>query len=162
MKVFSMIDPLSIATHPNLIAHMADNRKPNRTWYLLHVDEHVILADTTWFVYENKWRHYQIEFPIRGLSWYMDGIKNMSFEIPIDTSLSSMIVHNRAIIDGEALMLGRVYDAEGRGSGYALTTLDRTERGLAKQYILSDELLFDHGLMDLFEKVAEQIKSRTA
>ncbi|MBQ1783511.1 MAG: hypothetical protein II007_07650 [Gammaproteobacteria bacterium] len=162
MNTFAEIDPKTVATHPNLIAKLPDYRKPHKTWYLLLVDDYLIIANATFKERDSKWLHYQIEFPKRGLLWYLDTLKEKFFNTAAEGGLPKGVFHAIGEVDGERLYLGRAFNADGHGGGgYAFTTLDRKDAFLdmAKEYIFSDALLFEHGLMDLFEQIAAKIRS---
>ncbi len=160
MKTFAEIDPKTVATHPNLIAKLPDDRKPYKTWYLLMVDDYLIIANASWYEHGNEWLHYQIEFPKRGLLWYLDTLKEKFFKTAAEGGLPKGVFNTDAVVDGERLKIGRAFNADGNGGGgYSFVTLDRKNGNLAKKYIFSDALLFEHGLMDLFEQIAAKIRS---
>ena len=55
-------------------------------------------------------------------------------------------------------MLGRAFNADSNGGGgYSFVTLDRKEDGLAKDYTFTDALLFEHGMIKMFQEVADKI-----
>ena len=49
MREFPEIDPLTIEQHPNLVGRLPDDRKPHKTWYLLIIDDYLIIANATYF-----------------------------------------------------------------------------------------------------------------
>lgn len=49
MKQFKDIDPLTVATHPNLVATLPDATDIGNTFYFLLIDDHIILADAQYF-----------------------------------------------------------------------------------------------------------------
>ncbi|MBL4826905.1 MAG: hypothetical protein JKY66_04200 [Spongiibacteraceae bacterium] len=158
MQQFDQIDPLTIKQHPNLIAELPDDRKPHKTWYFLVIDDHMIIANTTFKEKKQKWLHYQIEFPKRGLQWYLDSLQEKFFKTEAKGGLPKGTFHDKTEIDGERLKLGRAFNADGnRGGGYSFVTLDRKEEGFAKEYTFTDELLFKHGLLLLLEDLASKI-----
>lgn len=160
MKTFAEIDPKTVATHPNLIAKLPDDRKPHKTWYFLLVDDYLIIANATFKERDSKWLHYQIEFPKRGLLWFLDTLKEKFFKTAAEGGLPKGVFNDVGTIDGERLKLARAADADGHGGGgYAFITLDRKNGNLAKEYTVTDALLFEHGLMDLFEQIAAKIRS---
>jgi len=160
MKVFTEIDPMTVGNHPNLIAKLADDQDPETIWYLLLIDDYLIIADAAYRSQRGKWLHYQIEFPKHGLLWFVDTLQSKFFRTAAEGGLPRGVFHDSAIVDGEHLKLGRAFNADGRGgSGYAFVTLDRKDLGLAKKYIFTDSLLFEHGLLDLFKQVAHKIRS---
>ena len=160
MKTFAGIDPKTVSTHPGLIATLPDDKDPETTWYLLLIDEYLIIADAAFRKSRNKWLHYQIEFPKRGLLWFLDTLKEKFFKTAAEGGLPKGVFNTDAVVDGERLKIGRAFNADGNGGGgYSFVTLDRKDGNLAKKYIFSDALLFEHGLMDLFEQIAAKIRS---
>ena len=158
MRQFDEIDPLTIEHHPNLVAKLPDNKDPETTWYFLIIDDHMIIADAAYRKQRQKWLHYQIEFPKRGLQWYLDTLQEKFSKTEADGGLPKGTFHDKTEIDGERLKLGRAFNADGnRGGGYSFVTLDRKERKFAKEYTFTDELLFKHGLVQLLEDIANKI-----
>ena len=86
MKQFNEIDPLTVATHPNLVATLPDATDAGNTLYFLLIDDYIILADAQYFTDkldgESEWLYYQIEFPKRGLRWFLDTLEG-SFLRPL-------------------------------------------------------------------------------
>lgn len=160
MKTFAEIDPKTVAQHPRLIATLPDDKDPETTWYLLLMDDYLIIADAAFRKSLGEWLHYQIEFPKRGLLWYLDTLKEKFFKTAAEGGLPKGVFHTTGEVDGEKLYLGRAFNADGQGGGgYVFTTLDRKNGNIPKEYIFSDALLFEHGLMDLFEQIAAKIRS---
>lgn len=164
MRQFPDIDPLTIKQHPNLVASLPDDRKPNKTWYFLIIDDYMLIANTTFFTDKmtknSEWLHYQIEFPKRGLIWYLDTIRNKFLKTEAEGGLPKGKFSDSATIDGERLALQRAFNADGnRGGGYSFVTVDRKDNRLAKEYTFTDALLFEHGLMDVLEDILAKIKS---
>ncbi|MFL0797102.1 MAG: hypothetical protein K6L73_06380 [Cellvibrionaceae bacterium] len=62
-------------------------------------------------------------------------------------------------VDGERLALTRAFNADGNGgAGYMFVTPDRKDKlDLSKEYTFSDKLLFEHGLIQIFQDVANKI-----
>jgi hypothetical protein len=121
-------------------------------------DTHVIIADKSWYERRNKWLHYQIEFPKRGLQWYIDTLRHKFFKTEAEGGLPKGVFNTKAVVDGEELKVRRAFNADGKGgAGYAFVTLDRTDNELAKCYTFTDKLLFEHGLIQIFEVVAGKI-----
>lgn len=164
MRQFPEIDPLTIQQHPNLVASLPDDRQSTKTWYFLVIDEHMLIANATYFTNkrtgESKWLHYQIEFPKRGLLWYLDTIRNKFFKTEAEGGLPKGTFHDRATIDGERLALQRAFNADSQGGGgYSFVTVDRKDNRLSKEYTFTDALLFQHGLMDLLDEIADKIRA---
>ena len=158
MQQFKEINPLTIEQNPNVVAKLPDDRKPHKTWYLLIIDEHLIIANATYKERKQKWLHYQIEFPKQGLQWYLDSLKNKFFKTEAEGGLPKGVFNDSAIINGEKLMLSRAFNADGNGGGgYMFYTLDRKEDDLPKEYTFTDDLLFNHGMIDMFQAVADKI-----
>ena len=163
MKQFPDIDPLTIKQDPNLVASLADDRKPNKTWYFLIIDDYMLIANATYFTdkltKESEWLHYQIEFPKQGLLWYLDTIRNKFFKTEAEGGLPKGEIGASEVINGEELAIVRAMNADGnRGGGYTFVTVDRKD-GLPKSYTFTDALLFEHGLMDLLDDIATKIKT---
>ncbi|MBN4055276.1 hypothetical protein JYU12_00880 [bacterium AH-315-K03] len=160
LKSFEPIDPRTVKHHPNLVATLADNNDPETTWYFLIIDDHMIIADAAYRKKRQKWLHYQIEFPKRGLQWYLDTLQDKFFKTEAEGGLPKGTFNDKTEIDGERLKLGRAFNADGnRGGGYSFVTLDRKEGNFAKKYIFTDELLFKHGLLQLLEDIANKIST---
>lgn len=163
MKQFPDIDPLTIKQHPNLVASLADDRKPNKTWYFLIIDDYMLIANATYFTdkltKESEWLHYQIEFPKQGLIWYLDTIRNKFFKTEAEGGLAKGKMEVGGTVAGERLAIARAMNADGnRGGGYSFVTVDRKD-GLPKSYTFTDALLFEHGLIDLLDGIAAKIKA---
>ncbi len=66
--------------------------------------------------------------------------------------------HDKTTIKGERIKLGRAFNADGNGGGgYSFVTLDQREDGLAKNYTFTDQLLFKHSMLQMFQDVAAKI-----
>ncbi|HDY7997763.1 TPA: hypothetical protein ACGUON_004490 [Vibrio vulnificus] len=164
MKQFKEIDPLTIAQHPSLVAIVPDNRNPTKNYYFLLIDNYIILATAKYFTdkltRESEWLHYQIEFPKRGLRWFLDTLEGKFFKTATEGGLPKGKFNDEGIVDGERLKLRRAFNADGEGGGgYAFITLDRIDDyiGLAKSYTFTDELLFRHGMIDTMRDIAKKI-----
>lgn len=163
MRFFDEIDPLTIEQSPNLVAKLPDKRRPKRTWFFLIDGNHMIIAITNYFTNlrtkESKWLHYQIEFPKKGLLWYLDTLQNKFFKTEAEGGLPKGTFHDIEEIDGERLKLGRAFNADSNGGGgYSFVTLDRKEDGFAKKITFTDEVLFNGGLIEILQDIAEKIK----
>ena len=167
MKQFQEIDPLTIKNDPRVIAEIADDRDSRVTYYILIDDSHVIIANTTYYTdpdtNQSEWLHYQIEFPKKGLKWYLNTIKNKFFKTEAEGGLKKGQFEIKNIIDGEWLLVGRAMDADGHGGGgYCFYTLDRPRRPgsrLSKKYTFTDRFLFEHGFFDLLQSIADRIEA---
>ena len=164
MKQFKDIDPLTVATHPNLVATLPDATDIGNAFYFLLIDDHIILADAQYFTNKrtgkSKWLHYQIEFPKRGLHWFLNTLDGKFFKTAAEGGLPKGKFNDEGIVDGERLKLRRAFNADGEGGGgYAFATLDRIDDyiGLAKSYTFTDELLFRHGMIDTMRDIAKKI-----
>lgn len=165
MKQFKEIDPLMVALDPDLVATLADKTDLGNTFYFLIKDDYLIISDTKYFTNKrtgkSKWLHYQIEFPKRGLIWFLDVLEGKFFKTEAEGGLPKGTFNTIETINGERLKLGRAFNADGQGGGgYAFVTLDRIDSyvGLSKSYTFSDSLLFKHGLIDVLKDLAARIK----
>ena len=163
MRHFNDIDPLTVAQDPRVVASIQDDRKPHKTWYFLIDQDHMIISNATYFTdletNESEWLHYQIEFPKRGLQWYLDTLEHKFFKTEAEGGLPKGKFHDIAEIDGERLSIDRAFNADGNGGGgYSFVTLDRKEDDLAKEYTFTDAFLFEGGLIQIFEDIAAKIK----
>jgi len=165
MKEFKEIDPLTVDKHPNLIAKLPDKTDVRNTFYFLLIDDYIIIADTKYFTYkstgESKWLHYQIEFPKRGLKWFLDTLENKFFKTEAEGGLPKGTFHYIGTVDGERLKLRRAFNADGNGGGgYAFITIDRKEPNSvwSKSYTFSDSLLFENGMIDIMKDIADKIE----
>ena len=161
MKQFSEIDPLTIANDSRLVASIPDSTDHETTWYFLVDGDHLIIADTAFRAARNRWLHYQIEFPKRGLLWYLDTLQNKFFKTEAEGGLPKGQFHDKTVIDGERLKLGRAFNADGKGGGgYSFVTLDRKESyGTAKEYTFTDEFLFKNGLIQVLQNLADKVRA---
>ncbi|WP_062264212.1 hypothetical protein [Endozoicomonas arenosclerae] len=159
MKQFPEIDPLTVDLDPTLVETLVDDRDSHKTWLVLVNSTHVIIANKTWYERRNKWLKNQIEFPKRGLQWYLDTLRDKFFKTEAEGGLPKGTFNTKAVVDGEELKIRRAFNADGKGGGgYAFVTLDREKKnGFAKKYIFTDKLLFDHGLIQMFQRVADRI-----
>ncbi|HGY9587020.1 TPA: hypothetical protein ACRZZH_005073 [Vibrio harveyi] len=164
MKKFKEIDPLTVAKHPNLVATLPDATDIGNTFYFLLIDDHIILADAQYFTNKrtgkSKWLHYQIEFPKRGLRWFLDTLEGKFFKTEAQGGLPKGKFNDEGLVDGERLKLGRAFNADGEGGGgYAFVTLDRFPEGrrVCKSYTFTDSLLFKHGMIDTMKEIAKRI-----
>jgi hypothetical protein len=164
MRQFNDIDPLTIEQHPYLVAKLPDDRFPGTNWYFLVIDDHMIIADTEYFTNlktnESKWLHYQIEFPKRGLQWFLDTLQYKFFKTEAEGGLPKGKFHDKTEIEGERLKLGRAFNADGQGGGgYSFVTLDRKETlgSAAKSYIFTDQFLSKGGLIKVLQDIAARI-----
>jgi len=160
MRQFDEIDPFTIEQHPDLIAKLPDDRNSNKTWYLLVIDDYIVIANATYKERKQKWLHYQIEFPKEGLQWFLDTMQNKFFKTEAEGGLPKGKFHDKTTVKGERIKLGRAFNADGnRGGGFYFATLDRRDIGLAKEYTFTDQLLFKHGMLQMFQDVAAKIAS---
>ncbi|PHQ95252.1 hypothetical protein [Pseudoalteromonas sp. TB41] len=165
MKQFNEIDPLTISQDPRVVASIQDDRNPNITYYFLIDADHLILATADYFTdletQESEWLHYQIEFPKRGLQWYLDTLQHKFFKTEAEGGLPKGQFHDKTEIDGERLKLGRAFNADGNGGGgYSFVTLDRKESyGSAKEHTFTDAFLFKGGLIQILLDIAGKIKA---
>ena len=158
MRQFDEIDPLTIEKHPNLVAKLPDDRTPNKTWYMLVIDDYIVIANTTYKERKQKWLHYQIEFPKQGLQWFLDTMRDKFFKTEAEGGLPKGKFHDKTTINGERIKLSRAFNADFKGGGgYSFVTLDRREDIFAKDYTFTDELLFNHGMIQMFQDVAATI-----
>ncbi|MGI9278435.1 MAG: hypothetical protein ACR2PX_02255 [Endozoicomonas sp.] len=158
MKQFPAIDPLTVDYDTTLVATLTDDRDPDTTWLVLVNDTHVIIADKAWYQRRNKWLHYQIEFPKRGLQWYIDTLRDKFFRTEAQGGLPKGTFNHVGEVDGERLAVIRAFNADGKGGGgYMFVTPDRKDNELSKTYTFTDKLLFEHGLIRIFEDVAGKI-----
>jgi len=144
MKEFKEIDPLTVDKHPNLIAKLPDKTDVRNTFYFLLIDD-----------------HYQIEFPKRGLKWFLDTLENKFFKTEAEGGLPKGTFHYIGTVDGERLKLRRAFNADGNGGGgYAFITIDRKEPNSvwSKSYTFSDSLLFENGMIDIMKDIADKIE----
>ena len=117
MRLFDEIDPLTIDQHPNLVSKLADDRNPNRSWYLLVVNDFCIISTVTYKERKHKWLHYQIEFPKQGLQWFLDTLRDKFFKTEAEGGLPKGKFHDETSINGERLMIGRAFNADGNRGG---------------------------------------------
>lgn len=164
MKQFNEIDPLTVAQDPHLIATLPDDKQPTKTFYFLLVEDYLIISNATYFTNkrtgESEWLHYQIEFPKRGLRWFLDTLEDKFFKTAAEGGLPRGTFNSEGTVDGERLKLRRAFDADGQGGGgYAFVTLDRfpEESRVCKSYTFTDALLFEHGLLDTMKDIANKI-----
>jgi hypothetical protein len=163
MRQFQEIDPLTVAQDPNLVAQIQDDRKPHKTYYFLIDSEYLIISNTTYFTdletNESEWLHYQIEFPKRGLQWFLDTLQHKFFKTEAEGGLPKGKFHDIAEIEGERLSIDRAFNADGQGGGgYSFVTLDRKESyGLAKEYTFTDQLLSKGGPIKVLQDIAARI-----
>lgn len=164
MKQFKEIDPLTVAAHPNLVATLPDATDAGNTFYFLLIDDYIVLADAQYFTDkldgESEWLHYQIEFPKRGLRWFLDTLEGKFFKTAAEGGLPKGKFNDEGIVDGERLKLRRAFNADGEGGGgYAFITLDRKEPESvwSKSYTFTDSLLFEHGMIDTMKEIAKKI-----
>ena len=159
MRHFNDIDPLTVAQDPRVVASIQDDKEPTVTYYFLIDGDHMIVSNTNWKERKQKWLHYQIEFPKRGLQWYLDTLEHKFFKTEAEGGLPKGKFHDIAEIDGERLSIDRAFNADlNGGGGYSFVTLDRKEDDLAKEYTFTDAFLFEGGLIQIFEDIAAKIK----
>lgn len=165
MRQFAEIDPLTVAQDPRVVASIRDDRNEYKTYYFLIDQDYMIITNATYFTNkrtgESKWLHYQIEFPKRGLQWFLDTLEFGFFRTEAEGGIPKGQFHDKTEIDGERIKLGRAFNADGnRGGGYSFVTLDRKETyGLAKEYTFTDVFLFEHGLIQVLQEIAAKIKA---
>ena len=165
MKQFNEIDPLTVAQDPRVIATIQDDQNDQKTWYFLVDQDHLIVSNATYFTNkrtgESKWLHYQIEFPKRGLIWYLDTLQHKFLKTEAEGGLPKGQFHDKTEIEGERIKLGRAFNADGNGgAGYSFVTLDRKEDTyFAKGYTFTDEFLFKGGLIQVLQDIAYKIQA---
>jgi hypothetical protein len=164
MRRFNEIDPLTVSQDPRVVASIQDDRNANITYYFLIDNDHLIIATADYFTNkrtgESKWLHYQIEFPKRGLLWFLDTLQHRFFKTEAEGGLPKGKFHDKTEIEDERIKLGRAFNADGnRGGGYSFVTLDRKEDDLAKEHTFTDELLFKGGLIKILQDIAGQIQA---
>ncbi len=159
MKQFPEIDPLTVDLDPTLVETLVDDRDSHKTWLVLVNSTHVIIANKTWYERRNKWLKNQIEFPKRGLQWYLDTLRDKFFKTEAKSGLPKGTFNHTGEVGGERLALIRAFNADHKGGGgYMFVTPDRKGRlGLSRRYTFTDKLLFDHGLIQVFQRVADRI-----
>ncbi|MGY0615886.1 hypothetical protein [Vibrio sp. FJH11] len=163
MKQFKDIDPLTVSQHPNLIATLPDDEEEAKNFYFLLIDDYIIIATAKYFTNKrtkkSKWLHYQIEFPKHGLRWFLDTLEGKFFKTAAEGGLAKGTFNSEGLVDGERLKLGRAFNADGNGGGYAFITLDRKEPDSvwSKSYTFTDALLFQHGMIDVMKDIANKI-----
>ncbi len=165
MKQFEEIDPTNVANDLRTVAKFKEVDS-DYTRYLLIDGSHLILAATRYHLNPKtkvqRWISGQIEFPKQGLVWFCDTLKNKFFKSEAEGGLPKGTFGTTTEIDGERLKIFRCANADGQGGpGYSLTTLDRIEeRGsFPKEDIFSDKMLFEDGLMGIFQRVANEIQA---
>ena len=161
MRQFAEIDPSTVANDSRLVAKLPDSTDHETTWYFLIDNDHLIIADTAFRAARNRWLHYQIEFPKRGLLWYLDTLQNKFFKTEAEGGLPKGKFHDKTEIDGERLKLGRAFNTDGKGGGgYSFVTLDRKESyGAAKEYTFTDKFLFENSLIQVLQDIATKIRA---
>ena len=87
MRHFNDIDPLTVAQDPRVVASIQDDIEPTVTYYFLIDGDHMIVSNTNWKERKQKWLHYQIEFPKRGLLWYLDTLEHKFFKTEAEGGL---------------------------------------------------------------------------
>ena len=158
MREFPEVDPLTIEQHPNFIAKIPDDRRDGESYFVLIIDNHLILATTYFHPTFNKWLHYQIEFPKQGLQWFLDTLRDKFFKTEAEGGLPKGKFSDKTTINGERMKLSRAFNADGKGGGgYSFYTLDRKKYDLAKEFTFTDALLFEHGMIKMFQEVADKI-----
>ncbi|MBA35525.1 MAG: hypothetical protein CMI14_08845 [Oleispira sp.] len=165
MKQFKKIDPTTVASDPRTVAKFAE-ADSDWIWYLLIDGSHLILAAARYHTnpktQKQQWISGQIELPKQGLVWFCDTIKNKFFKTEAEGGLPKGTFGTTAEIEGENLKIYRCANADGQGGpGYSLTTLDRIEeRGsFPEEEMFSDKMLFEDGLMGVFQRVANEIQA---
>ncbi len=164
MRQFTEINPLTIAQDPRVVASIQDDRNEHKTYYFLIDHDYMLISNATYFTNkrtgESKWLHYQIEFPKQGLVWFLDSMQHRFFKTEAEGGLPKGVFHDKTVMNGERIKLGRAFNADGnRGGGYAFVTLDRKESyGAAKEYLFTDQFLFNGGLIEILQDIANKIQ----
>ncbi len=164
MKQFAEIDPYTVMNHPGLVATIVENVDTRNSYYFLIIDEYLIIYGITNYedpnTFEKELLHYQIEFPKQGLVWFLDSMQHRFFKTEAEGGLPKGVFHDITTINGERIAINRAFNADGnRGGGYAFATLDRKEDGyFAKEYLFTDEFLFNGGLIEILQDIAGKIQ----
>jgi len=170
MKNFSDIDPLTIQQNPYVVGSLVDNRKPQRTIYLLIIEDYALIAVCNWFTDgetgESEWLTYQLEMPKSGIPWIVNTLENKFFKLSHEGGLPADVRHYEEVVDGEELGISRAMSlgsGENREAGYTIKTISRPEPGerMGKYLNFTDSFLFEHGFFDLLKSTAEKIKNGT-
>ena len=168
MKIFSEIDPHAIQQNPAVVGSVQDNRKPQRTIYLLVVEDYALIAVCNWFTNkktkQSKWITYQLEMPKSGLPWIVSTLENKFLKLSHEGGLPADVRHYEEIIDGEKLGISRAMslgNKDHREPGYNFITLSRPEPGttIGKELSFTDSFLFEHGFFNLMKTTAEKIQT---
>ncbi|WP_064669203.1 hypothetical protein [Vibrio nigripulchritudo] len=164
MKRVQQLEPGTIEKHPNLVRMFPDPTYQGNTFYFVLDDDHLIVADSEYFTNKrtgkSKWIGYQIEFPKRGLRWFLTALEDKFFKTEAEGGLPKGVFNTEGCVDGERLKLRRAFNADSNnGGGYAFVTLDRFPEGrkVCKSYTFTDSLLFDHGLIDAMKDIAHKV-----
>ncbi|KPA19191.1 hypothetical protein MHK_000591 [Candidatus Magnetomorum sp. HK-1] len=158
MRQFNDIDPATIEKQNSVVAKYIDPNNENNKWFFLIIDNHMIIANIEYLKHKKKWLHYQIEFPKKGLPWFLETTEEKFFKNESEGGLKKGKFHDIISIDGERLKVDRAFNADGQGNtGYSFVTLDRKEYEMSKEFIFTDDLLFNQGLFQLFREIASII-----
>ncbi len=164
MRQFAEINPQTIAQDSRVVASIQDDRKPHKIYYFLIDQDYMLIASANYFTdretNESEWLHYQIEFPKQGLVWFLDSMQHRFFKTEAEGGLPKGVFHDKTVINGEGIKLSRDFNADGnRGGGYSFITLDRKESyGSAKEYSFTDQFLFNGGLIEILQDIADKIQ----
>ena len=168
MKTFSEIDPLTIQQNPYVVGSLADNRKPQRTIYLLIVEDYALIGVCNWFTDgetgDSEWLTYQLEMPKTGIPWIVNTLVNKFFKLSHEGGLPADVRHYEEVVDGEKLGISRAMSlgsGDNREAGYTIKTISRPEPGerMGKRMNFTDSFLFEHGFFDLLKTTADKIQN---
>jgi hypothetical protein len=138
----------------------------DRSFYVLIDDDLAIFAVRS--LHRNpmtraeKWLAAQIELPKSGIGWFVRVLEEKFFRSAQDGGLEHGKIHCDGVVDGEHPFVIRGAAVGGEGQpGYTLMTRSRLDPEVGHPYSLSmtDELLFERGLLETLKRIAAQIDS---
>lgn len=101
----------------------------------------------------------QVEVPLKSIRWFMEVIAEKFLKSPKDGGLPKHIINYRDEVAGEKLHITRTMYAAGERPGYELTNVSRPSHAspfLKQTVAFSDDWLFDGGLMEFLEDIADR------
>lgn len=166
MKKFNDIDPNKVDDDPRVILRFPAHRESKivGTGYFL-------LRDCDFLIWANKSFYPAmdgnppcwvggtlIEFPQKGLSWFINTIEQKFFKSEAEGGLKKGEFSYEEEVAGERLVVARMFGKP----GYAFRNYSRKDylwddENDPQQASFDDEMLFEKGLFDKFKKIAEKI-----
>lgn len=155
LKIITDFEGLPVGAQE--LGRVIDNTSRERQYIFVKQDQHLSVIKTQKAGPNNQRFYHQFDFPLRVLSWFPETL-DYFVKPPADGGPHAGAMITEDInVDNEMLAVGRNTD------GYYILNRSRNSEKDDQYYTpvelnLSESLLYDQGLMDLWNSIAEKYK----